>query len=513
MQINIRRGDEWARFALSSSRLTLLEALYQCKGQEPSLRFRSSCGAGMCGTCAVVCDGKPVLACKTTLEDGEHWVEPLCGFEVIQDLEVDKKRLWDEEMQLSGLMPQMIENGRWDFMESTQIRVNPMMLCLRCGICVSACTTTDLDWGARTRMKTASHVIDTINQHTLPLPPSESQKKLRGVYGDFRAIPEGDALDTLYRHMLLCSACGRCEEFCPMGIQNKVQVLELAKERLYQHGAKPVHTKLISYYPFGNSYGEPPENRLAWLPADVKLSDNPEVALFIGCTASYRRTESALALVKILQWLDIPFAIPTGERCCGSSFIRAGVGKRAKTEFMAHNVELLAETKAKRVLTTCAGCARTWRKDYPIYQGHMPFRVEHVLEYLAERIDGGLKLPYVGGKATYHDSCHLGRGMGVYEAPRKVMRAMGIEIIEMDYNSNNSHCCGGGGGMRSGFHDLSLQIAGKRLREAEATRTERILTGCVFCSTNLGDAIKSANSGMRVLNIEVMLADAIQSQS
>lgn len=510
----VKRDGSWDKFALSPAPRSLLDALYCARSLDPSLRFRSSCGAGMCGSCAVQLDGKPVLACQARLDDHDHWVEPLPGFEVIKDLEVDKKRIYDEECEALAMMPSRCDLPDWEF-TSSGVDIKHLPGCAWCGICTSACTTRDIDWGAGARLIVASQTIAEKKHYNSPLPPSLVHQKLACVRNEYRTMPRnGDDLNTIYKHMLWCTACGRCEEFCPKGIKNKVQVLELAKERLFERGATPLHTKFLKNYPAYNSYGEPPENRLAWLPPDVKFSDNPEVALFIGCTASYRRTESALALIRILQALGVPFAIPTGERCCGSSFIRAGVGKRAKAEFMPHNVRLLADTHAGVVLTSCSGCARTWNKDYPVYyQGHMPFKVKHITQWLSERVEGGLKLPQLGLKATYHDSCHLGRGMGVYDAPRKVMEAMGIEIVEMEFSRSNSHCCGGGGGMKSAHPTEAVQIASKRVREAEVTGADLVLTACVFCTTNLMDACKAMGSGMRVVNIETVLAEAIARQS
>jgi heterodisulfide reductase subunit D len=458
-------------------------------------------------------DGKPVLACKTELGEGDHWVEPLPGFEVVKDLEVDKSRASRELEEVYTLLPRSLDTE--GLMNPDELRIKPLLGCLHCGICTSGCTTRDIDWGAGARMKVAEYVVDITTRHqTIQRkkwsPPNELQAKILMNIDEIRPPPLQS--NGLYRHMLICSACGRCEEFCPTANKNKIQVLELAKERLVSRGALPVHEKLMSYIPYHNSYGEPHEARLAWLPEGIKLHDRADIALFLGCSACYRTQESARAIVTILQHLGVEFALPGDEWCCGSPYLRAGIGQRIKQEHMPHNVENLRLTGAKIVLTPCSGCFRTFNKDYPVYYGELPFKVMHIVQYIAQKLKEGLVLPQVKLMATFHDSCHMGRGMGEYDAPREVIEAMGIKLVEMTHCRRNSHCCGGGGGLRSGFKEISLGIARKRVLEAQETGVDTILTACVFCTRNLNDGAQEMGASIRAKNIETVLAEAIHAQ-
>lgn len=73
--------------------MTLLQALVYIHENEEPLAFDFSCRGRMCGRCAMMLDGEPVLACVEPLSDGSHVVEPLAGVPVVKDLVVDKSQV------------------------------------------------------------------------------------------------------------------------------------------------------------------------------------------------------------------------------------------------------------------------------------------------------------------------------------------------------------------------------------------------------------------------------------
>ena len=87
-------------------------------------------------------------------------------------------------------------------------------------------------------------------------------------------------------------------------------------------------------------------------------------------------------------------------------------------------------------------------------------------------------------KVTYHDSCHLGRHAGEYEAPRNVIKAIS-DLVEMENNKEKARCCGSGGGVKSAYGDLSNSIAELRIKEAEETDADLLVSACPFCKLNL----------------------------
>jgi Fe-S oxidoreductase len=104
----------------------------------------------------------------------------------------------------------------------------------------------------------------------------------------------------------------------------------------------------------------------------------------------------------------------------------------------------------------------------------------------------------------------LGRHAGVYDEPRRILGAIsGVELIEMEWNSKFSKCCGAGGGFRSGRPDDAIAIAAKRIREAESTGANLLVTACPFCLRNLSDGAKSIGSDIEVRTVESLVADQL----
>lgn len=111
---------------------------------------------------------------------------------------------------------------------------------------------------------------------------------------------------------------------------------------------------------------------------------------------------------------------------------------------------------------------------------------------------------------TYHDSCHLGRHCGVYEAPREVLKSIpGVKLVEMERVREAAWCCGAGGGFRAGYPEVSLSVARERLREAESLGVEVLTSTCPFCWKNLNDAIKETNSGMVMKDIVEIVSEIL----
>jgi heterodisulfide reductase subunit D len=140
------------------------------------------------------------------------------------------------------------------------------------------------------------------------------------------------------------------------------------------------------------------------------------------------------------------------------------------------------------VVVACGSCQRIWREYGKTGAG--AFEALHGVEYVARLLDSGaLKFTKpTKKKVTYHDSCHLGRGCGVYEPPRKILRAIpGLELVEMERNRRWSWCCGGGGGVPEADPELAQWNAADRLREAAATGAEVVLTSSALCERSFAD--------------------------
>ena len=116
------------------------------------------------------------------------------------------------------------------------------------------------------------------------------------------------------------------------------------------------------------------------------------------------------------------------------------------------------------------------------------FEILHLSQFIEREagkvIKEGMKAK-LKGKATYHDPCHLGRHAGVFDEPRELIRASGLELVEMEHSRENSFCCGAGGGVRAQFRDLSLEIGKLRLKEALDLNVDYLISCCPFCKMHL----------------------------
>jgi Fe-S oxidoreductase len=129
------------------------------------------------------------------------------------------------------------------------------------------------------------------------------------------------------------------------------------------------------------------------------------------------------------------------------------------------------------ILTVCPTCTATLGEEYGL-------RVKHALVAVAEKLEA-LDLKPLNRRVTYHDPCHLGRMLGVFEEPRRIMAALGLEVVEMEHHGVFSTCCGGGGGVLDVDRKLAVEVAKNRVRDAVAVGVDTIVTACPTCQPTL----------------------------
>ncbi|MDW7990043.1 MAG: heterodisulfide reductase-related iron-sulfur binding cluster [Archaeoglobaceae archaeon] len=316
--------------------------------------------------------------------------------------------------------------------------------------------------------------------------------------GKLILMSEGNKkIDTrIVNDVFKCSVCGLCEIVCPTSLK-LTEFWEKKREELFEKklAPLPIHKKLreTAFRDF-NPYGGKPEKRSEWLEFQVGKS---KTIYFAGCTASYKLQNVAKSSAKALKELGINFTIlDSSEFCCGSPFLRTGQKDVGRFLFEKN---FLAWKKAgiEEIITSCPGCYRTISQDYPRFAKELGYEFEidvmHISSVFAGRVKGKLEFT-----ATYHDPCHLGRHMGIYEEPRKVIKNSGVKIVEMERNRELSLCCGAGGGLRSQFKEISTTICEERIKEILSTGTNIVITSCPFCEYNF---IKIGGNLIRVLDL------------
>ncbi|MEM1956839.1 MAG: (Fe-S)-binding protein [Archaeoglobaceae archaeon] len=288
--------------------------------------------------------------------------------------------------------------------------------------------------------------------------------------------------ERIVRDFFKCTVCGLCEVVCPVNLK-LVELWEKKREEFVEKkfAPLPIHKKLqeitLKYF---NPYSGQPEKRASWLDFSV---GNSKTLYFAGCTASYKLQNIARSSARVLRELGVEFTIlGSSEFCCGSPFLRTGQRNVGRLLF-EKNFRAWQRAGIEEVITSCPGCFKTISHDYPKLARELGYEfeieVKHISMILADNIKGDL-----GIRATYHDPCHLGRHMNVYEEPRKVIRRAGIDLVEMERNREYSLCCGAGGGLRSQFREISISICEERIKEALSTGANVMITSCPFCEYN-----------------------------
>ena len=166
-------------------------------------------------------------------------------------------------------------------------------------------------------------------------------------------------------------------------------------------------------------------------------------------------------------------------------------------------------------MTPCPHCLHTIGNEYPDFNGR--YRVEHHSQFIDELVQGGkLELEKNEAVMTYHDPCYLGRHNGIYDAPRKVLRATlanGGELREMQQNRRQSFCCGAGGGNMWYEVEEEERINLQRLEHATETGADTVAVGCSFCMTMMEDAVRVSDQeqAVKVQDIAEIVAERLPS--
>ncbi|MFX0048503.1 MAG: (Fe-S)-binding protein [Candidatus Hermodarchaeota archaeon] len=310
-----------------------------------------------------------------------------------------------------------------------------------------------------------------------------------------------------------CSTCGNCTENCRFEKFNDflVDIIEAARVEAVLNGFCPEKQKAvierIENETMFNPYGEQNSNNED-LKKEYNLPDEAEWVYFIGCTSNYRQKNLRDATLRFLKKANIDFTL-IDEYCCCSPIMRTGQINSVK-DFINYNITQIKNTGATKIITSCAGCYRTLKKDWVKFGAEYEFQIYHTVELIKKLLDEGkLKFNSEYNKiVTYHDPCHLGRHMNLYEIPREVYKKIpGIKLIEMKRNRENAWCCGAGGGVKIGFPEWSVEISKERLDEATLTGASIISSVCPFCRTNLSDANKKFNMQFEVIDLIEIIDD------
>jgi Fe-S oxidoreductase len=413
--------------------------------------------------------------------------------------------------------------------------------CTECGRCQSQCPAWNTEKPLSPKllmMGLREHAYAKIPALSVPEDErtEEQQKEVeRPLIGDEEMYGVIDP-DVLWS----CTNCGACVQQCPVDIEHVDHIDDMRRFQVLVESNFPAELNNIfkGLERKGNPWGMNPKNRLDWtkgldfevkqVGVDVESLDEVEWLFWVGCAGAFedRAKKTTQAVAELLHTAGVEFAIlGDGETCTGDPARRAG-NEIVFMQLAMENSEVLKETKAKKVVSTCAHCFNSLKNEYAEFG--VELEVVHHTQLLNRLVrEGKLKpvAPKAGAAAsaepektiTYHDPCFLGRHNQVYEAPRELLSVIpGAKFAEMPRNSERSFCCGAGGARMWMEENLGSRINVNRTQEAVATGADQIAVGCPFCRVMLSDGLTAqqaageAREEVEVLDVAQMLLAAVK---
>ncbi|MEO5884311.1 MAG: (Fe-S)-binding protein [Candidatus Limnocylindrales bacterium] len=420
--------------------------------------------------------------------------------------------------------------------------------CTECGRCQEACpahaTGKPLNpkafiMGIRDMSVDAEHGLNLIPNSPI----------VRETYGLDDTQPDAAALakpivDTAipYDAVWDCVTCGACVEACPVLIEHVDKIVGLRRNLVLEESRFPpeLTPAFRAMEGQGNPWGQPASTRLDWakpLAFEVRTVaavqaagalDALEVLYWVGCAAAFdpRNQKVARAVATCLHAAGVSFAVLGQEESC--------TGDPARRMGNDYVFQILASAAVdtlnrygmgeRTIVTACPHCFNTIGNEYGQLGGS--FRIVHHSQFLAELVASGrlATLPedatsetgdHRPGSVTLHDSCYLTRYNGVVAAPRSVLGAAGVELVEMEKSGKDTFCCGAGGGRMWMEETRGTRINAERTRQVLDTGAATVATACPFCMVMMTDGLAAAPDGagatVKALDISEVLAARLAS--
>jgi Fe-S oxidoreductase len=315
--------------------------------------------------------------------------------------------------------------------------------CSRCGLCLDPCP---MQSAAGVRTVQAAYYLRDRRYHRLS-----------------REVAEN------------CLMCGRCDARCPVGVE--VAALRLQSRRKFNDVPAAGRYDYLNVAPSAEGESSDAVRRTGY---------------FAGCmTLLSPRILRSMEAVFEASGDDVWWADRDGGVCCGRPLKLAGETSAAR-KMMDFNEGLFRRSGITTLVTSCPICLRVFREDYAL-EG---IEVLHHSEYIARLLADGRLQPAPSGEVyTYHDPCELGRGCGVYDAPRAVIGSLG-ELREPRQSRVDAPCCGGSLANVALDDDSRARITRALTDELEATGATAIVTSCPLCRKTI-----AASSSLPVMDI------------
>ena len=388
--------------------------------------------------------------------------------------------------------------------------------CVHCGLCAEAChfyrTTGDARYTPAYKLQPLRRAYLREASAFAPLLRKFGLVKRPGI-ADLQ-----DWQELVYDS---CNMCGRCTTVCPMGI-DIAELVRATRHGMFKAGLIPERLALMDRT--ARQWGSPatPAEDLPDILAEISSEhgvaipcDLPQAdILFTAAPAELGDHTKALAdAAKILNRIGVSWTMHQG------GFDASNIGfNNGDVELQERLTRSLIDTALKIgaktvLLPECGhayGAARWEAARW--YGADLPLRVVHMTEFLDELLaDGRIRVRPIAATATFHDPCQIVRRGGLEAAARRVLVALGFEVIELQDHGVMGVCCGGGGGVVSNQRATPLRnkVFELKRQQVEATGAKHFVTSCGQCLITLNTGVRNTKWDQRVESLLALVADQL----
>jgi L-lactate dehydrogenase complex protein LldE len=239
------------------------------------------------------------------------------------------------------------------------------------------------------------------------------------------------------------------------------------------------------------------------------------VTLFVQCLVDSLRPDVGDAMVHVFEKLGVSMTYPPDQTCCGQPAFNSGYRKEA-AKLARRFLDIFEDAEA--IVCPSGSCVHMVRHHYLDLFRDEPETLQRArdvaaktyefTEYLVDVL--GIDNPgeqlgsRFDGSVTYHDSCHLSRGLGIRRQPRLLLEnTPGLRLVEME---ESDRCCGFGGTFSVKYPDISTAMVDAKVRHILDSGAQAV-AGCdVSCLLNIAGRLQRLGSPVRALHIAEILA-------
>ena len=244
------------------------------------------------------------------------------------------------------------------------------------------------------------------------------------------------------------------------------------------------------------------------------MSTAIRASLMVTCLGDLFYPEVGVRIVRLLRRLGVTVDFPAGQTCCGLPLFNSGYRAEA-AEVARRTLPLFRESQ--HVVVPSGSCAWMVKHEYPGLMKDPASRAEaeslasrtyELSQFLVNVLGRTRFRSAISGRVTYHDSCHLRRGLGESESPRTLLRNLdGAEFVELPAGDE---CCGFGGSFAVRLPEVSSSIVDRKLANVEATGASCLVACDAGCLMQMSGRLRRRASPIRAVHLAEVLEAEVE---